>query len=90
MTGHELNYILFRHGSGEKYSEYMADDNGESNKEAVNYITEVPEYMQEFVRSRVLHYIGQAKCFSTVIEQCVGQDTAKLVLHLGGTTRGKN
>ena len=63
----------------------MADNGEERNKEPANYVKEIPEHLQEFVRSRVLHYISQAKCFSTVIQQSVGQDAAKLVLHLGGT-----
>ena len=60
----------------------MADNGEERNKGPANRIREVPGHLQEFVRSRVLHYISQAKCFSTVIEQSVGQDAAKLVLHL--------
>ena len=64
----------------------MADEGDKTNKATADNITEVPTHLQEFVRSRVIRYISRTKSFSTVIEQTVGQDTAKLVIHCGETT----
>ena len=68
----------------------MADESGAAYKvsDTCNYTKQVPEHLQEFVQSRVIHYLSQAKGFSTAIERTGGQNSTKLVVNLDGRTTG--